>query len=70
MGSDVQEKSLEASSGDVSLVILKRPEIQEKVMGKKYFIYRTHLQFTKDFCLNDLVLPSEQFVKQNVSFHM
>ena len=61
------DRSLEASSGDASLVILKRPEIpEEEVMRKKYFIYRTHLQFTKDFCLNNLVLPSEQFVRQNM----
>lgn len=36
------------------------------VTANTYFIYITCLQFTKDFHLDYLLLPSEQFVKQNI----
>lgn len=50
--------------GMLTLVTLKiRPEIPEDgVTGNKYFIYIKCLQFTTDFRLNYLILPSEQFV--------
>lgn len=68
MGSDAQDgvgkNSLEARSGMLTLMILKRPEIpKDRVTGKKHFIYIRYLQFTKDFHLNELILPSEQSVK-------
>ena len=54
--------------GMLTLVILKRRTETSKdgVTGKKYFIYITCLQFTDDFHSNDLILPSEQFVKQHI----
>lgn len=66
MGSDAQDgvgkESLEARSGDAYFSDSKKsPEIPEdRVTGKKHFIYIRRLQFTKDFHLNELILPSEQ----------